>query len=212
MLLARHPAVQVAAGLCYGRLDVDLAAGWQDCVAGWKRIWCDGMAARSSGTMGAPLPSEVRVFHAPASRCARSAQLLVEVSGQGAQAGQRPMACESDSRLAELNFGTWENRLWSDVPRDALDEWAANPMGYAPGGGETVQALSHRVTGFWQERMAAAQDCCIVTHGGPLRVMLALAERRPFEVSDPAPAQGAAILLHFFNNPGGFVAQKSPIR
>lgn len=200
ILLARHPAVQIREGLCYGRTDVSLASGWQNAVARWQQIWRDGV--EPSRDAGYP------VFHSPATRCAVAARHLALT---GISALER-ISCHPDARLAELDFGTWENRPWSDVPRNDLDDWAADPMGYAPGGGETVEALAERAAAFWHERMDASQTCCIVTHGGPLRVMLALAENRPFRPEEPAPQQGQATLLHFSNNPGGFVAQKLPIR
>ena len=215
ILLARHPAVQIREGLCYGRTDVPLASGWEPVVAKWQQIWCDGV--------GFAQDADYRVFHSPATRCSVAARHFAsyDVDARGRPDSHaddchtdccHTDCCHADLRLAELDFGAWENRLWSEVPRDDLDDWAADPMGYAPGGGETVEALTERVAAFWHERMQASQTCCIVTHGGPLRVMLALAENRAFRPEDPAPQQGQATLLHFSNNPGGFVAQSLPIR
>lgn len=177
-----------------------LASGWKSVVAKWQQIWRDGV--------GLAHDARYRVFHSPATRCTVAARHFASCD---ADARGRP-DCQADSRLTELDFGAWENTLWSDVPRNDLDHWAADPLGYAPGGGEAVQALAERITAFWHERMAEAQTCCIVTHGGPLRVMLALAENRVFKPEDPAPQQGQAALLHFSNNHVRFVAQMPPIR
>lgn len=197
ILLVRHPVVSVEAGLCYGRSDVSLSQGWQGTVRQWQRIWREGETYRAVHACG--------VYHSPALRCAAPARAF-------AAGVMKSASLHADARLLEMDFGRWENRLWADIPRCELDAWAADPMLYASGGGETVQALIDRVTEFWQERVAAAQSCCIVTHGGPLRVMLALAEKRAFRIEDPAPPQGRATLLHFFNNRGEFVARKSSER
>ena len=33
-----------------------------------------------------------------------------------------------EARLRELDFGAWEGLAWSDIPRAALDAWAADPL------------------------------------------------------------------------------------
>ncbi|RUT25777.1 phosphoglycerate mutase [Asaia sp. W19] len=191
ILLARHPPVEGADGLCYGRSDLPLATGWHDHVASWAALW----KGREQGTL----------YTSPSTRCRRAAQALLASLPDFT-------SITSDARLLEMDFGSWEGRAWSKIDRGALDEWAADPLGYRPGGGETVTSLIERVTAFWEERVEAAEPCCVITHGGPLRVLLAFAEGRSFRMEDRAPAQGHAVLLHFFNNHGRFVAQIPPIR
>ncbi|WP_025886585.1 histidine phosphatase family protein [Asaia prunellae] len=183
VLLTRHPPVLVMANCCYGRTDVPLAPGWETCVENWQ------------GHGQGP------VFASPAQRCQLAAAKL---------AAGAPVL--TDTRLSEMDFGFWEGQSWSAIPREALDDWAADPHHYQPGGGENVETLVIRVSEFWHHILGAARSCQIVTHGGPLRVMQALAENRPFRMEDPAPAQGEAVLLHFFNKNGVFVAQKQLIR
>lgn len=177
ILLARHPPVRDTSDRCYGRKDMALDDGWEDHVAGWS--------------------GEGPIFCSPTSRCRIAAARL----GSG-----KATALHDDPRLLEMNFGTWEGQLWSAIPRCELDEWAADPLCYRPGGGESVADLKERVTAFWHERMRAAISCRIVTHGGPLRVIMALAENRLFRVEDCAPSQGRGVLLHFSNNHDGFAA------
>ncbi|GBR02747.1 histidine phosphatase family protein [Asaia siamensis] len=141
------------------------------------------------------------VYASPAQRCQRAAVFL---------AGGAPV--QTDARLLEMDFGAWEGQNWSAIPREALDDWAADPFGYQPGGGENVEALIARVTAFWRDLLSRAENCRVVTHGGPLRIMKALAENRAFQMEDPAPPQGETILLHFFNKNGAFVAQNPPLR
>jgi len=75
-----------------------------------------------------------------------------------------------DAALAELDFGRWDGRPWSAVPRHAIDAWCADFAHHAPGGGETVDALLQRVAGF--DPGAARM---LVTHGGWLSAALWLA-------------------------------------
>ena len=64
-------------------------------------------------------------------------------------------------------------------------------MGFAPPGGESGAALAARVSGFWQALVALPGAHVVVTHGGPLKVLMALAEDRPVDLSRPSlPAGG----------------------
>ncbi|WP_438381641.1 histidine phosphatase family protein [Asaia sp. BMEF1] len=155
---------------------------------GWERF-----VARWSG--------EGAVYASPAQRCLHAATLL---------AGEAPVL--TDERLLEMDFGQWEGQDWSAIPREALDDWASDPFRYRLGGGENVEALIARVSDFWRDITEKAACCRVVTHGGPLRVMAALAANRDFRMEDPPPPQGETILLHFFNKNGAFVAQKQPLR
>ncbi|WP_428425046.1 histidine phosphatase family protein [Methylibium sp.] len=67
-----------------------------------------------------------------------------------------------DARLAELDFGAWEGRLWCAIEQLEVDAWARDLAGQAPGGGERVQALLARVAAVHRQPSAAL----LVTHGG----------------------------------------------
>ena len=142
-VLIRHPAVQVARGTCYGRLDPDVHS---DAAADMARI-----AAAIAGVA-------CRVWTSPARRCRG-------IAGRDAII---------DDRLRELDFGAWEGQRWDDLPRDALDRWAAAPEDVAPPGGETGAALLARVGAFHAALRARGEDCVVVSHGGPLKLLAAL--------------------------------------
>jgi len=116
--LVRHPEPFVAAGVCYGRLDVP---------------------ARNAGAVAArlraQLPEGLPVWTSPSRRCRELAELLLP----------HPAI---DDRLSEMNFGAWEGRAWDDIPRAELDAWAADVGGYAPPGGESALALQRRALDF----------------------------------------------------------------
>ncbi len=94
-----------------------------------------------------------------------------------------------DARLQELDFGAWEGVAWDDVPRAALDAWAADPRGFAPPGGESGATLAARVTAF--ARALPPGDHVIITHGGPLKVLAAVLAGRPIDLLAPPPAPGS---------------------
>lgn len=95
-----------------------------------------------------------------------------------------------DAALAEIDFGRWDGGPWADVPRVQFDAWCgADFAHYAPGGGESVQALLQRVRAF---DPGAAR--VIVTHGGWLSAAAWLQQggALPHSAADwpPAPRHG----------------------
>jgi alpha-ribazole phosphatase len=126
------------------------------------------IAARLTGFRG-------QVWSSPAQRC----RVVADAIG----------AHRLDDRLQELDFGAWEGLPWDDVPRAALDAWAANPATFIPPGGESSAALIVRVTSFYQA--LGPGDHVVVTHGGPLRVLGPLARGQPVDLLAPAPALGS---------------------
>ncbi len=159
----RHPRVRAAAGVIYGRTDVALHAEAARDV--------DAMAASLRGVAGT-------VWSSPAARCAALARAITD----------RP---SFDERLLELDFGAWEGAPWAGVPRAALDAWAADPLGFAPPGGESGAALVARVTDFHARLREIGGDCVVVSHGGPLRVLESLLRGEPVDLLRPAPPIGS---------------------
>jgi alpha-ribazole phosphatase len=119
------------------------------------------------------------VWTSPASRC----RVVADALGD-------PMI---DPRLQELDFGDWEGLAWDDVPRAALDEWAADPIGFAPPGGESGAALVARVSAFAADLSDGNHR--VITHGGPLKVLGALLRGWPVDLLAPAPACGSVTII-----------------
>lgn len=110
-----------------------------------------------------------RVISSPLSRCAHFAQ---------AYAADHGIACALDARWCELDFGEWENSSAAELQaRDAqrLGDFWRDPLANPPPGGEHLQSLQARVSAAWEEALTQAREenLLIVTHGGPLRVLLA---------------------------------------
>jgi len=90
------------------------------------------------------------------------------------------MAVEPDVRLREMAFGDWEGLTWGEIQArwpERVAAWLENPLNVAPPAGETLQQVAVRVQDFCQDVMRRKDDLAImvVSHGGPLRVLLCLA-------------------------------------
>jgi alpha-ribazole phosphatase len=165
--LIRHPAPLVGAGICYGRLDLPLHP---DGITAIQAI-VDQLADFAGRT----------VWSSPARRCLALAEAITNCTS--------PLP-RQDARLLELDFGKWEGKPWDSVPRDGLDRWAADPLSFAPPGGESGAALIARVRSFYQLLMAEGENCVVVSHGGPLKVLAALLQCRKVDLLASAPAFG----------------------
>ncbi|MFW7269064.1 histidine phosphatase family protein [Gluconacetobacter sp. Hr-1-5] len=172
LLLVRHPPVAIAPGTCYGRLDIALRPGWER--------HADGLAVLARG-------AAIHVIHsAPATRCQMVASRLAAATS---------LPLRIDSRLAELDFGAWEGHPWADIDRTALDRWAENPEDFAPPGGESGAALRRRILSFWADLLREGQPAGIISHGGPLRLLRALARGETPDLLASPPPQGSASLF-----------------
>lgn len=151
LYLIRHPAPRVAAGVCYGRSDLPLAAD----------------VALAAARILPQLPKMLPVYTSPLRRCRQLADAL------------HP-APRSDPRLQEMDFGAWEMTRWDRIQRAALDGWAADPLGYAPPAGESVACLQQRVEDFVSEaRRAGLERAVLVTHAGVMKVLVGQMQALP---------------------------------
>jgi alpha-ribazole phosphatase len=151
LYLIRHPAPDVAVGICYGGSDLPLAV---DVAAAAARI-------------RPRLPPDLPLFTSPLQRCRQLADAL------------HP-AARSDERLREMSFGRWEMLPWDSVQREALDGWAADPLGYTPPEGESVGALQLRVRDFLAEiQRQGIRHAVLVAHAGVMKVIVGRARRLP---------------------------------
>ena len=154
--LVRHPKPSVDTGCCYGATDVPVNE------AELARVHA---ALRAAG-----LPGALPVYASPLQRCALLAQRL------------QPQGVRLDARLAEMNFGAWELRTWSDIPRVEVDAWAADLLDYRPGGAENVREVAHRVAGFVDAlRAGGVDDALVICHAGTIRLLLAMQSGLPLE-------------------------------
>jgi alpha-ribazole phosphatase len=149
--LLRHPTPLIEPGICYGRLDV--------AVSPPAKLQMISIASDPA------LRDSAKVWTSPARRCRGLADTIALTLGV-------PLAV--DRRLQELDFGAWEGQPWDAIPREDLDRWAASPCRFAPPGGESGADLIARVGRFYRDLSRDGQNCVVVSHGGPLKVLTAL--------------------------------------
>lgn len=177
--LVRHAQPLAAVGLCYGA--TDLRADEQETAA----------AARALVRV---LPSGLPLRTSPLRRCVQLAQALCEL---------RPgLACRTDPRLAEMDFGRWEGQPWQSLGRPEFDRWMADFADHRCGGGDSVASFMARVQGAFEEARAAGDDTVWVTHAGVVRAVRLLARgvtvpRRAAEwpVDGPGFGQWECVLI-----------------
>jgi alpha-ribazole phosphatase len=156
IVLIRHPAVAVDAGVCYGHSDIALAED--------AEVSATALALKLA-TLQVPAP---RVFiSSPLMRCSALAAAMANDFG---------CALSHDDRLKEMNFGAWEQQRWDAIDRALLDDWAANFEHARAHGGESVAQFVARVRA-WFEAFAQTRELSpayVVTHAGVIRVIASL--------------------------------------
>ena len=168
--LIRHLRPDIAVGTCYGRLDIAVAP--------------DADATATLAELAEFRPT--RLHSSPARRCHALAALIAPAV---------ECAAVFDDALLELDFGAWEGKLWDEVPIDALDLWADNPLAFSAPGGETGASLVARTQAFAQSLLAAGQDAVVVSHGGPLKIIRAVLCGETIDLFAPTQGMGEIVWI-----------------
>ena len=164
LILIRHPQPLVAPGVCYGSSDLPATPD-------------DTARVHAALLASASIPAGTPLYSSPLQRCTALASLL----------GVHTL----DARLAEMDFGAWEQRSWDDIPRAEVDGWAADLTHYRPGGGENVLQVAERVAAFRADLLRqhggpaydgqaharqarGPQAAAIICHAGTIRLLAAL--------------------------------------
>ncbi|MEM8506910.1 MAG: alpha-ribazole phosphatase [Bacteroidota bacterium] len=153
--LVRHTTPDIAKGICYGQSDIPLAKTF----------------LKESKTVLAELPDSVDlVYCSPLKRCFELAQLIPH------------QKMEQHPHLMEMNFGDWEMKPWSGIPKQELDPWMEDFVNHQVPNGESMKMLSHRVSQWYQELLKTSlKKVAVVTHAGPVRIILSTIHQTPLE-------------------------------
>jgi alpha-ribazole phosphatase len=151
--LLRHSQPDVPAGLCYGRLDV---AALQTSLHSTAR------------RLVTELPQGAILWTSPLQRC--------ELLAHAVKALRPDLTIKIDARIAEMHFGDWEGRLWTDIGQREMAVWTADFLHHAPGGGESVRQMLVRVQAAWHDtalclRRSSDANVVWVTHAGVVRAL-----------------------------------------
>jgi len=175
--LVRHAQPLVAAGTCYGRLDLP----------------ADATATQAAAQrLAQALPTGATAHCSTLQRC--------EQLALSTQALRPDLTINRDDRLREMDFGAWEGRAWDHIGQRAIDAWSADFALHRPGGGDNLAELLARVAAALNDARRQARggnDVVWFTHAGVARCvawLLAHGERRMPRADEwpvPAPAWGA---------------------
>ncbi|MEJ1157850.1 histidine phosphatase family protein [Prosthecomicrobium sp. N25] len=142
-------------------------------------------AARNGRTLAAHLveigraPGDYRYVASPLGR-ARATMEIVR-----AELGLDPAGYETDPRLSEVSFGSYEGYTYDDIAAEAPETYRslrADKWHFLPPGGESYAMLRVRVGRFFE---SLDGDVVVVSHGGVYRALKSLL----LAVQDPALAE-----------------------
>jgi len=113
-------------------------------------------------------PAWEEIISSPAKRCAQFAEHLAETHN---------ISCHQAEWLWEMDFGDWEGATAAELAAtdaDRLNAFWQNPINQAPPGGEPFQQLQQRVLDGWHKTTQhPSKKILLVSHGGPIRIILA---------------------------------------
>ena len=78
-----------------------------------------------------------------------------------------------DDRLLELDYGEWDGKKFPDLPPASLAQWRTDPT-FAPPGGESLRAVSARVSAFCAE-LIDGPTVVAVSHVSPIKAAVSWA-------------------------------------
>ncbi|WP_296244571.1 MULTISPECIES: histidine phosphatase family protein [unclassified Psychrobacter] len=126
----RHPKPMAATGLCIGQTNVKVNK-------------------RKLKRLANKIQRFVRLHQLPKVIWVSPLQRSLKV---GQLLAQRGFQCRMAPELAEINFGIWDGQLWSQIPKQQIDDWCDNFTDFAPKDGESLQQLFKR-TEAWLNKM-----------------------------------------------------------
>jgi broad specificity phosphatase PhoE len=148
LVLVRHGRTAAnAGGLLLGRLDPPL----------------DETGREQAALVGKALGPVARVVSSPLARARETAAHI-----------DAPLVL--DDRWIELDYGVYDGMPLGDVPAEMWNAWRGDAK-YAPPGGESLWAMSERVTEACEELLDEAldRDVVVVSHVSPIKAAVAWA-------------------------------------
>ncbi len=149
--LLRHAQPLIAAGTCYGQLDVPANAA---------------LTLAAAHAVAPQIPHGARLVYSPLQRCVQLADALCALRPDLAT-HQRP-----DARLMEMDFGVHEGRAWSAIAPEEVQAWTDDFAHHCFGGNESVHAFMARVQAAWEDYCASSDWPTLwVSHAGVGRAL-----------------------------------------
>ncbi len=155
--------------------------------------------------LASTLPPGIRIVASPSRRAHETAALLATQMA--------PIVLETDARWIEADLGDVEGLTFDEIAArypELAQRLAGGAVDIDWPAGETAAALHARVAAAWWEIVAADRPTVVVSHGGPIRIAVALATgRATVEVPLPEPAE-AVVLEVGVADPTGLGPRSAP--
>ena len=151
--LARHAQPLIAAGMCYGVLDVAADAA---------------LTTAAAKSLAASLPANTvcRISH-----LRRCQQLGTALALLRPDLLIKSNTC-TDQRLAEMDFGYFEGQPWANIPKAAIDAWTTDFGNHRFGGNESANEVLQRVKAALDDTLVLQADNVLwITHAGVIRAV-----------------------------------------
>ena len=187
LFLVRHAATDWSGKRYCGRTDLPLNAAGA------------ASAQRLAQELAASLAPGIRVVCSPLRRARQTAEAIV--------AAVPGSTLAIDERWSETDFGIAEGTTYEELERIAPDlarRLASGAFAVDWPGGEGATALSGRVSAALHDVIASGEPAVVVSHGGPLRIAMAIATGQdPRDVVAPEPG-------HAWRRPRGAESAAGP--
>ena len=160
-------------GLVQGSTDVPLGEEGRAEIAAWR------------------VPPEFAGFEWLSSPLQRAQETACTVSG---------MTPPTDTRLAEMAWGTWEGWTLEALRAelgDLMVAWEAKGLDFHGPGGESPREVQTRIGPLFGEIAAAGRDVLAVTHKGVMRAVHAMATG--WDMTDKEPEKMRQGCMHLFD-------------
>ena len=159
IVLARHGQTEANRdGLLVGRVDPPLTA------LGLEQAVRLAEALAGSGA--------TRVVTSPLTRTRTTAEAIASRLG---------LEVETDERLIEMDYGTWDGTPIADVPIETWRRWRTDPE-FRPPDGESLRDVARRVGAVMGEWLTTDERIVAVTHVSPIKAALTWALGAPDEM------------------------------
>jgi len=152
----RHTTVAIDNDVCYGQTEIPVASSFLQ---------------EASDTMKlVPDKQHAVYFSSPTRRCIQLAEFI----------SKRPAM--QDPRLADLNFGSWERKKWSEIDEQELDSWMNDVIYQKPPDGESYEQMMLRVKDFFEEVITKNYKTVVIsTHASIVRAILSYVLEIPYQ-------------------------------
>lgn len=167
--LVRHTTPAVEKGVCYGQADLGVTPSFHSEAAIIRQHLPDHVTA---------------IYSSPLTRCKLLAEHLY--------AGQ---SIQLKNELMEINCGSWELKVWDEIPKHEINPWMNDLLNVAIPEGESYRDVYERVNecfnqivelhhlGNYGEQSSAKTTnlnrAVIVAHGGVIRSILSCITKTP---------------------------------